>query len=83
MYKFQQRLKNFKQQLWEWNKNVFGDIFLAQKSLEQRLEDIQQESIVSGYSDTLLQEETTLKKQLEDHHKQEEILWKKKSQCSG
>jgi len=27
MYKFQQKLKNFKFQLKDWNKNVFGNIF--------------------------------------------------------
>jgi hypothetical protein len=35
--------------------------------------------MVSGYSEALLQEETTLKKKLEERHKQEEILWRKKS----
>jgi hypothetical protein len=79
MYKFQQCLKNFKQQLRDWNKNVFGDIFLAQKNLEQKLEDIQQKSIISGYSEALLEEEATMKKQLEERHKQEEVLWRKKS----
>jgi hypothetical protein len=27
MYRFQQRLKNFKQSVRDWNKNVFGNIF--------------------------------------------------------
>jgi hypothetical protein len=35
MYHFQQKLKNFKQHLKDWNKNVFGNIFQAQKDLEQ------------------------------------------------
>jgi hypothetical protein len=35
MYKFQQRLKNFKKQLRDWNKYVFGNIFQAQQIIEQ------------------------------------------------
>jgi hypothetical protein len=34
MYKFQQRLKNFKMHLRDWNKNVFGNIFQDQRTLE-------------------------------------------------
>jgi hypothetical protein len=34
MYKFQQRLKNFKHQLCQWNKDAFGNIFQDQKVLE-------------------------------------------------
>jgi hypothetical protein len=29
------KVKNFKQHLKEWNKNVFGNIFQAQRDLEQ------------------------------------------------
>jgi len=35
MYKFQQRLKNLKQQLKTWNKTTFGNIFQAQELLQQ------------------------------------------------
>jgi hypothetical protein len=63
----------------DWNKNVFGNIFQAQRTLEQCLEEIQQESILQGHSDALRQEEELLRQQLEERHKQEEILWKHKS----
>jgi hypothetical protein len=72
-------MKKFKQQLREWNKNVFGNIFQAQRSLEQRLEEIQQESILQGQSDSLREEEELLKQQLEERYKKEEILWRQKS----
>jgi hypothetical protein len=45
MYRFQQKLKNFKRHLKEWNKNVFGNIFQAERDLEQRLKEIQQKII--------------------------------------
>jgi hypothetical protein len=66
MGEFQQRLKNFKQQLRHWNKEVFGNIFQEKKALEQRLEDIQQEVILSGHMEAQQQEEECLKKQLEE-----------------
>jgi len=41
MYKFQQRLKNFKQYLKIWNKSTFGNILLRQKEIESQLEELQ------------------------------------------
>ena len=41
MYKFQQRLKNFKQKLKLWNKECFGHITQSIKTIESRLEEIQ------------------------------------------
>jgi hypothetical protein len=80
MYRFQQRLKNFKHQLRQWNKDAFGNIFHDQKEIEQKLEDIQKRNIQTGHTDAQQQqEEDTLKRQLEERYKQEEILWKQKS----
>jgi hypothetical protein len=79
MYKFQQRLKNFKLQLKEWNKNVFGNIFQAKKELEQHLEELQQEFILQGCIEASTREEEKLQLQLEERQKQEEILWRQKS----
>ena len=41
MYRFQQRLKNFKQMLKHWNINTFGDILQSIKDTENRLAEIQ------------------------------------------
>jgi len=41
MYKFQQRLKNFKQHLKRWNKSTFGNIILRKKEIESELEEHQ------------------------------------------
>jgi len=46
MYRFQQRLKHFKQQLRYWNKNVIGNIFQEKKALEQQLEEIHRNIIL-------------------------------------
>jgi exonuclease III len=37
MYRFQQRLKNFKQLLKHWNKNTFGNIFQSMQEIENNL----------------------------------------------
>jgi hypothetical protein len=80
MFYFQQRIKNFKQQVRKWNKDVFGNIFQERKALEQKLEDLQDQIIQIGYMVTQQQEENTIKRQLEEIYKQEEILWRHKSQ---
>jgi hypothetical protein len=36
MYKFEQKLENFKLKLKAWNKDTFGNIFQAQRELEQK-----------------------------------------------
>jgi hypothetical protein len=74
MYKFQHKLKKFKLQLKEWNKNVFGNIFQAKKGIEQCLEELQHEFILQGCTKV-----EKLQLQLEERQKQEEILWKQKS----
>jgi hypothetical protein len=50
MYCFQQNLKYFKQQVRQWNKEVFGNIFQERKLLEQKLEALQQQAIQTGYT---------------------------------
>jgi len=79
MYKLQQRLKNFKQQLKLWNKNCFGNIFQNIKAIENRMEEIQKTFISGARTTELMAEEEQLQTQLEERRKQEEILWKQKS----
>jgi hypothetical protein len=79
MYKFQQRLKNFKQRLKQWNKDSFGNIIQSIRTIESRLEEIQEIFIVGSRTAELMQEEEQLQAQLEERRKQEEILWKQKS----
>jgi hypothetical protein len=75
MYKFQRKLKNFKLKLKEWNKNTFGNIFQAQRDLEQQMKTIQQTILAQNSIEELLKEEAQVKQQLEEWYAQEEILW--------
>jgi hypothetical protein len=79
MYRFQQRLKNFKMLLKQWNKNCFGDIFQSIQDIERQLEEIQKTFISGSRTTDLMKEEEMLREQLEERRKQEEILWKQKS----
>jgi len=66
MYKLQQRLKNFKVLLKQWNKNCFGDIFQSIQDIEKQLETIQKTFISGSRTTDLMQEEETLRQQLEE-----------------
>ena len=65
MYKFQQRLKNFKQWLKHWNKSTFGNIHQAIRDAELRLAEIQKTFISGTRTIELMQEEEQLQGQLE------------------
>jgi hypothetical protein len=79
MYRFQQRLKNFKQLLKYWNRNTFGNIFQSIKDTENKLAEIQRTFILGTRTAELMKEEEELQVQLEQRRKQEEILWRQKS----
>jgi hypothetical protein len=79
MYKFQQRLKNFKQLLKLWNKTTFGNIFQRMQEIESRLEALQRTFISGTRTTDLMKEEEELRTKLEERKKQEEILWRQKS----
>jgi hypothetical protein len=71
MYKFQQRLKNFKQKLKLWNKESFGNITQSINTIKSRLEEIQEIFIVGSRTAEIMQEEEQLQMQLEERRKQE------------
>jgi hypothetical protein len=75
MFRFQQKLKNFKQQLKIWNKMVFGNIFQAQKKLELEHAGNPKGNHHKGNSEQLQEEEISLQKQLDERYAQEEVLW--------
>jgi exonuclease III len=79
MFKFQQRLKNFKAFLKKWNRTTFGDIFLRKKEVENKLEDMQRTLIGGSRTQDLAREEEKLLEELETCREQEEILWRQKS----
>jgi len=69
MYRFQRRLKNFKQRIKQWNKNSFGNILQSIKEIEGRLAEIQNIFISGERIDDLMQEEEQLQAHLEDQRK--------------
>jgi hypothetical protein len=79
MFRFQQRLKKFKQSLKLWNKQHFGNIFEAQRNLNDQMKLIQIQIRNHGLTKDLKAQETLLKQQLEERRSQEEVLWRKKS----
>jgi len=79
MYRFQQRLKNFKQSLKHWNRNSFGNILQDIKDIETKLEEIQKLFISGARTGAQMEEEKRLQTQLEERKRQEEIVWKQKS----
>ena len=79
MYHFQQRINKLKGHLKIWNKLVFGSIHQAKKDLERKMETIQQEMILNGRTNNLVEEENTIQKKLEERYTLEEFLWRHKS----
>jgi hypothetical protein len=79
MYHFQQRLKNFKQCLKIWNKQNFGNIFEAQRNLNDQMKLLQTQIRNHGLTEELREQENILKQQVEERRSQEEVLWRKKS----
>jgi hypothetical protein len=79
MYKFQQRLKNFKNSLKLSNKHTFGNIFQSMQDIENKLAEIQKTFISGSQTPDLMKEEEKLQMQLEERKKKEEIMWRHKS----
>jgi len=79
MYKFQQRLKKFKNSLKLWNNNTFGNIFQSMQAIESKLMEIQKTFISGTQTLELMKEEEEIQVQLEERKRQEEILWRQNS----
>ena len=59
MMRFQQRLKLIKAHLKKWNKEEFGNIHQEKNNLERQMAFIQQDMILNGRMDRLVEEEKT------------------------
>jgi hypothetical protein len=62
MYRFQQKLKNFKQRLKLWNKKNFGNIFEAQRSLNDQMKLLHIQIRNQGLTEKLKEKEALIKK---------------------
>ena len=66
MMRFQQRLKLIKAHLKKWNKEEFSNIHHEKKNLERQMACIQQDMILNGHTERLVEEEKTTQMQLDD-----------------
>jgi len=82
MYQFQQKLKNLKQVLKNWNRTQFGNIQVNHQKLEKQMEALQQTIIREGWTKDQSQQEQILWNQIEEWRQQEEILWRQKSRIN-
>jgi hypothetical protein len=79
MYRFQQKLKNFKQCLKLWNKQTFRNIFEAQQQLNEQMRILQIQIRDQGITEELREQEAMISQKLGERRAQEEILWRQKS----
>ena len=79
MFQFQQKLRNLKHTLKQWNKSQFGNIFDNQKELELKMSLLQQKIIIEGRTEDYDKQETTLLTKIYKSRQQEETLWRQKS----
>ena len=79
MFKFHHRLKYLKGKIRSWNKNSFGNIFLEKRRLEEKLQTLQEEVMLRGYTEELKLEEEKLIRDLDQRERQEETYWWQKT----
>jgi len=71
-------VNSFVDKVSDWNKNVFGNIFVRKRKLLNRLEGVQR-ALERRWSERLVNVEREIKEELEKGMGQEEILWFQKS----
>jgi len=69
MYKLQQKLKNLKEKIKQWNRFTFRNIFQAQDALEQEMQKLHQRIIAEGRSKTIAEQERQLQTQISEREK--------------
>lgn len=79
MFLLQKRLKHIKLQLKDWNKNEYGNIFEEKKSIEDKIEELNQTLITEGFDIVRSDQATKYHQTWEKLCKQEEIFWRQKS----
>eukprot|EP00253_Pinus_taeda_P016024 PITA_16024 len=79
MFLLHKRLKHIKLRLNYWNKNEFGNIFEVKKSVEGKMQELNQAVIADGFYRARNDQATKLHQDWENLCKQEEIFWRQKS----
>eukprot|EP00253_Pinus_taeda_P034910 PITA_34910 len=79
MFLLHKRLKHIKCKLKDWNKKEFGDIFEGKKAVENKLQELNQVLISTGFNKVRDEKANKLQQEWENFCKQEEIFWRQKS----
>eukprot|EP00253_Pinus_taeda_P007927 PITA_07927 len=79
IFNLQNKLKNIKMRLKDWNKTVFGNIFQEKAIIEHKLEHIHKDGAAGCRDEETCAQEKELTQQWHNRCKQEESLWKQKS----
>jgi len=79
MFLLHKRLKHIKIKLKEWNKKDFGNIFVNKKSVEIKLQELNQAMTTDGFDKNKSEQAKKLNLDWENLCKQEEIFWRQKS----
>lgn len=79
MFLLHKRLKHIKFKLKEWNKKDFGNIFVDKKSVEIKIQELNQALIKDGFDKIKSDHVEKHLHEWENLCKQEEIFWRQKS----
>eukprot|EP00253_Pinus_taeda_P021907 PITA_21907 len=79
MFLLQKILKKIKLRLKEWNKNEYGNVFVAKKAVEDKMQEFNQVLIIDGFDETINMQATKYHQEWEELCKQEEIFCRENS----
>eukprot|EP00253_Pinus_taeda_P036671 PITA_36671 len=79
MFLLHKRLKHIKLRLKDWNTNDFVNIFVDKKSMENKIQELNQALIMEGFDKDKSDQIDKHHQQWENLCKQEEIFWRQKS----
>jgi len=82
LYILSTKLKNLKETLKQWNKDVFGNIHSFVSDAEKALQDIQIQIQLLGHTDLLMQEEKKARFTLDEALLRQETYWQEKVRVS-
>ncbi len=83
MYLLHKRLKHVKLKLKEWNKKDFGNTFVNKKSVEIKLQELNQAMIIDGFDRVKSEQADKYNQEWENLCKQEETFGDKSLEFSG
>ncbi|XP_057846007.1 uncharacterized protein LOC131055558 [Cryptomeria japonica] len=79
MYRMAKKLRNVKDNIKKWNKEVFGDLFAAKTKTQLELKEMQDKIQTSGYNEVSIKEENEVFVKYHKIIRREEEFWKQRS----